>query len=32
MEDSFTENHKQWQVAKSVCGVNTDTVNNASFK
>jgi len=31
MDDSFAENQKRQQAAKTVCSVNTDTVKNASF-
>jgi len=31
IEKSFTENQKHQQATKSVCCVNTNTVNNASF-
>jgi len=31
MKESFTENQKHQSAAISVCNVNTNTVNNASF-
>jgi len=31
MEESFAENQKHQRAAKAVCGVNTNTVKNASF-
>jgi len=31
MEESFAENQKHQQAAKTFCSVNTNTVKNASF-